>query len=258
MMYSKEDIEIIREGGRRLAEILEEIVAEVKPGVTTQELDEMAEKKIRAAGGEPSFLKYQGDFGSAPFPNSLCTSINHEVVHGPATPSRTLKDGDIIGLDIGMRYPAEGGFCTDMAVTVPVGMVPKETKRLIEETREALNRGIGAAVPGAKVRDISAAIQKHIEKEGFSIVRDLVGHGVGKKVHEAPEVPNFVVRGPIGDFELKPGLVIAIEPMVTMGRPEVETLDDEWTVASLDGSLAAHFEHTVAITENGPEILTLP
>lgn len=258
MIYSKEDIDILREGGRRLALILEEVAAQVKPGVTTTELDALAEKRIREEGGEPSFLGYQGDFGGSPFPSTLCTSINREVVHGMATPPRTLKEGDIVGLDIGMRYPAEGGLCTDMAVTVPVGKISKETERLIAETRESLNRGIGAAKAGAKIRDISAAIQKNVEKEGFSIVRDLVGHGVGKKVHEPPEVPNFVIRGPIGDVVLEPGLVIAIEPMVTAGRPEVETLPDGWTVASVDKSLAAHFEHTIAITENGPEILTLP
>ncbi len=257
MIYSSQEIETLREGGRKLAEVLREVVAAVKPGVTTEALNRLAEERIRQAGGEPSFLHYQGGFGAIPFPGTLCTSLNNEVVHGVPIPARTLKEGDIIGLDIGMRWPAQDGLCTDMAVTVAVGDIPKEAQRLINVTHEALDRGIGAAQAGAKMRDIGAAVQRYVEGEGFSIVRDLIGHGVGKQVHEDPEVPNFVVRGPIGDYVLKPGLVIAIEPMVNAGRPEVETLDDQWTVATRDKSLAAHFEHTVVITDNGADILTI-
>lgn len=257
MIYSQKDIEVLREGGSKLAEILREVAAAVKPGVTTLELNELAERRIREVGGEPSFIGYKGGFGVVPFPGALCTSINFEVVHGMPVPARVLKEGDIIGLDIGMRYPAKGGLCTDTAVTVPVGKISKEAKALLEATAQALDRGIGAVKPGAKMRDIGGTIQRYIEGEGYSIVRDLIGHGVGKRVHEEPEVPNFVVRGSIGDYVLKPGLVIAIEPMVTAGQPDVETLEDQWTVASRDRSLAAHFEHTIVVTDNSFEILTL-
>lgn len=256
MIYSLSDIAILREGGKRLATVLDELVAMVRPGVTTSELDAHAEKRIRELGGVPSFLGYKGSFAATGFVSTICASINEEVVHGPAVPSRTLKEGDIIGIDIGMRYPAAKGLCTDMAATVAVGAVSAEVRRLIDVTRESLEKGIAAAGPGVQVKTISRAIQQHVEQAGFAIVRDLVGHGVGKKVHEEPEIPNFVIRGPIGDFVLRPGQVIAIEPMVNMGRPEVETLDDGWTVAASDRSLSAHFEHTIAITEQGAELLT--
>lgn len=256
MIYSPQDVATIQEGGRRLATVLAEVSALVKPGVTTLELDEYAERRIRELGGVPSFKGYKSGFARTPYSSTLCTSINNEVVHAPPIPSRTLQNGDIIGLDIGMRYPAKDGFCTDMAVTVGVGKISPAAQKLISITRQALDEGIATAQPGARVRDISRAVQSCIEGAGFSIVDALVGHGVGKKVHEEPEVPNFVVRGPIGDYKLEPGLVIAIEPMVNKGEAEVDTLADGWTVATHDGSLSAHFEHTIAVTESGPVIMT--
>lgn len=257
MIYTTKDIAVIRDSGKRLAEALRVVVDAVRPGVSSIELDAVAEREIRARGGEPSFLGYRGTFAKTGFPSTLCVSINDELVHGPATPARDLRAGDIVGLDIGMRYPSSGGFCTDMAVTVMVGSVSAEAARLVRVTEESLQRGIAAAVPGAKMRDVSRAIQSYVEAEGFSVVRDLIGHGVGKNVHEEPEVPNFVVKGPIGDYVLKPGLVIAIEPMVAAGHPSVDTLEDGWTVRMQDRSLAAHFEHTIMITKDGPEIVTL-
>ncbi|MFA7286777.1 MAG: type I methionyl aminopeptidase [Patescibacteria group bacterium] len=254
--YTSAEITIIRECGRLLAQILHEVIAQVRPGVQTAALDALARERMQAVGGVPSFLGYTAG-GSVPFPSTLCVSINGEVVHGPALPSRELHDGDIVGLDIGMRYPAKGGFCTDMAMTVPVGRVSEADRRLLEVTREALQLGVAAALPGATVGDISRAIEKRVKAAGYGIVRELVGHGVGRQVHEAPEVPNFFVRGPIAATVLQPGLVIAIEPMVNAGSAAIRTLKDNWTIATRDGSRAAHFEQTIVIAEHGPaEILT--
>lgn len=249
---TKEEIEIMRQGGAILSRILKEVVSKVKPGATTGELDELAEKRMREAGGEPSFKGYKTRVSDTAFPCTLCTSINHEVVHGPATPSRELREGDIIGLDIGIRYK---GYCTDMAVTVPVGKVSREAKKLMSVTRDSLARAVAQAKPGNFISDIGKAAQAHIEKNGYSVVRDLVGHGVGKAVHEEPKVPNYFDPH-LKPVEIKPGLVIAIEPMVTAGHYEVETMSDGWTIVTVDGSLAAHFEVTIAVTEKGNEILT--
>lgn len=254
-IYSKKEIEILRDGGKILASILNDVANLIKPGITTAEINEMAEKKIRATGGKPSFLNYRGS-GITPFPSTICISINNEVVHGPASPIRSLKEGDIVGLDIGMRYPKEKGLCTDTAVTVGVGKISKEAERLINITKQSLELGIKAARVGGKINDISRAVQTCVEKAGFSVVRDLVGHGVGHSVHEEPEVPNFFIGREIGNYKLIEGLVIAIEPMVNMGRPEVKILNDNWTVVTVDKSLSAHFEHTIVISSNGPEILT--
>lgn len=255
-VYANKEIAVLREGGALLGLLLAELARMVAPGVSTEELDQHAVNRIRDFGGAPSFLGYRGG-GRIPFPSTICVSLNAEVVHGPALPSRVIQDGDLVGIDIGMRYPAKGGFCTDTALTVAVGDVPMTARMLIRTTEEALHLGIQAAVSGNRVRDISAAIQKHVEAAGYSIVRDLVGHGVGRKVHEDPEVPNFVVRGPIGDVALVPGLVIAIEPMVNAGQAAVKTQRDGWTVASADNSLSAHFEHTICISPAGPpEVLT--
>ena len=255
MVYSVDDIAVMREGGQRLARVLNEVVAMVAPGVTTADLDAHAAERMRALGGEPSFLGYTGS-GVTPFPSTLCTSVNREVVHAPAVPGRVLQEGDIVGLDIGMRYPAKQGFCTDMAMTVGVGQISSEASRLIQVTREALELGIQAAQPGRRVSDISRVIQQHVEGAGFSVVYDFVGHGVGRHVHEPPEVPNFVIKGPIANYHLTPGLVIAIEPMVNAGKPSVKTTSDQWTVVTKDKSLSAQFEHTIAITESGSKVLT--
>ncbi|OGC82950.1 MAG: type I methionyl aminopeptidase [Candidatus Abawacabacteria bacterium RIFCSPHIGHO2_01_FULL_46_8] len=241
---TENEINLIREGGRKLGEVLRAVAAAVKPGITTGELNALAEKLIRAAGGEPSFLGYKG------YPASLCTSVNEEVVH--AIPGeRILRQGDIIGLDIGMRYQ---GFCTDTAVTVPVGVIDQETTKLLSVTKEALNRGIAQVRAGARLGDIGAAIQRIIEKNGFGVVRDLVGHGIGKEVHEEPQIPNYGKEG-MG-MVLQEGMVICLEPMVTRGNYEVTLEPDGWTVITKDGSKSAHFEHTIAVLSSGFEILT--
>lgn len=257
MIYNSEEISILREGGRKLAQILREVAESVRPGVTTAELDALAKKRIRDFGGVPSFLGYIGNLATTPFPSILCTSINDEVVHAPAVPARTLKDGDIIGLDIGMRYPAKSGLCTDMAVTVGVGKISKEATNLIRVTKEALDLGINRARAGVRVRDIGEVIQRHVEAVGYSVVRDLTGHGVGKAVHEEPEIPNFAIKGPIGERRLEAGMVIAIEPMVNAGSAAVRTRHNHWTVETHDRSLSAHFEHTIVVTEDRQIILTL-
>lgn len=256
MQYSTKEVSVIRECGQRLSEILREVVAAVAPGVTTIALDALARRAMDKAGGEPSFLGYRAG-GETPFPSALCISINNEVVHGPAVPSRTLSLGDIVGIDIGMRYPAGSGFCTDMAMTVPVGRISADAARLLNVTRQALVAGVAAAKPNGRIGDIGKAVEACVTAAGYSIVRELVGHGVGREVHEAPEVPNFSVRGPLGAIPLVPGLVIAIEPMVTAGKAGVQTLADDWTVVTRDGSLSAHFEQTIVISAHGAaEVLT--
>jgi methionyl aminopeptidase len=254
---TEEEIKLMRQGGRILAMVLEELRKAVRPGVGTGELNALAEKLIAENGCLPSFRNYQQSPGDVPFPTTLCSSINDEVVHAPALPSRDLKSGDIISLDLGLKYPATaGGLFTDAAITVAVGETSPEALRLIKVTAESLLVGIEKVKPGNFISDIARAIQEHVEKNGFSVVRDLTGHGVGKYVHEAPRVPNFFDRH-YAPVELKEGMTICLEPMVTAGRAEVETLDsDGWTVITSDGSLAAHFEHTVLVTKNGHEIIT--
>lgn len=235
-----------------MSRALADVVAAVRPGVTTAELDEIAEKSMRAAGGEPSFLGYKTRSADAPFPTTLCTSINHEVVHAPATPGRALAQGDVIGLDIGVRYK---GYCTDMAVTVGVGAVSKEAKRLMAVTKDAMLRGVEQARPGNKIQDISRAVQEYVERNGFSVVRDLVGHGVGKNVHEEPRIPNyFDPRLP--PVAIEEGMALCIEPMVNVGDYRVASLPDGWTIVTADKSLAAHFEVTVIVTREGCDIVT--
>lgn len=249
-----EEIKVIREGGKKLAAILAELVTHAKPGVATIEIDRMAEKMIREIGGEPSFKGYRGNASEPPFPTTICASVNNQLVHTPASNYR-LKDGDIFTIDIGMRYPAITGFFTDMAVTIPIGKVSAEAEKLIAVTKHSLELGIAQAKAGNFVENISRAVQEYVEAEGFTIVRQFVGHGVGYAVHEDPRVPNYI--GPKQQkVKLEPGLVIAIEPMVNAGGPEVEILDDGWTVGTADGGLCVHFEHTIAITKNSPEILT--
>lgn len=251
-----EEIKIMRQSGRILAMVLEELRKAVRPGATTGELNSLAEKLIAGHGALPAFKHYQPNSNSTPFPTALCTSINDEVIHAPALPSRVLKEGDIISLDLGVKYPAGAeGLFTDAAITVAVGEISAEKEKLVRVTAEALEAGIAQIKPRNFISDVAGAIQEHVEKNGFSVVRDLVGHGVGKRVHEPPYVPNFLDRY-YKPVELREGMTICPEPMVCAGKAEVETLDDDWTVITVDGSFAAHFEHTIAVTKNGHEILT--
>lgn len=244
---TQKEIELMAIGGKILSEVLAQVVAKVKPGVSTLELDKLAEELIRKRDGFPAFKNYKSSSDQQPFPSTLCTSINEEVVHGSATPDRILKEGDIIGLDIGMQYQ---GYFTDMAVTVGVGNIDKEAKRLIDVTRGALNLAIEQVKEGNHLSDVAEAIQKHAEKNGFSVVRELVGHGVGKEVHEEPNVPNYITQES-KQIQLKKGMTIAIEPMINAGDWQVDLLEDGWTFVTADGKLSAHFEHTIAIDHEG-------
>lgn len=249
-LKTKEEIEILKEGGQKLAGILGELKREVRPGVTTMDLERIAVDLIADSGGEGAFLRYKPAGASRPFPANLCVSLNEEIVHG--IPSETeIMPGDIVSLDLGLKYK---GLVTDHAITVAVDPVSPRVKKLLEVTEEALRRGIASAQVGFHTGDIGEAIEKYVKKEGFGIVRDLAGHGVGYSVHEDPSVPNYGQAGK-GD-KLVPGLVIAIEPMITMGAEEIDVLSDDWTIITADGSLSAHFEHTIVVTENGPEIIT--
>jgi methionyl aminopeptidase len=242
------EIDAIAEAGAILARLFEAIGPRVAPGLSTADLDAFAEDFIRQhRGAEPSF---KGLYG---FPATLCTSINEEVVHGIPSRKRRLAEGDVVSIDAGVRLD---GWCADAAVTCPVGVVQPAARRLLAVTRQALDAGIAASRPGNRLGDVGAAIQDVAEAAGMSVVRELVGHGVGRLPHEKPEVPNFGRRGT--GLRLMPGLVLAIEPMVNEGAREVLTLPDEWTVVTADRSRSAHFEHTVAITDRGPRILTLP
>lgn len=249
-IYNENEIKIMRDGGRILAKIMKEIIKEVKPGITTAYLNRVAEDLVFFYKTEPSFKGYEG------FPTALCTSVNEEIVH--AVPGkRKLKIGDIIGLDLGILYrPVERsvGLYGDMAVTVPVGKISEKKKKLIKVTKKALETGIKQAKSGNHLGDIGCAIQKYVEKNGFNVVRELVGHGVGKEVHEEPQIPNYGKRGE--GPELQEGMVLAIEPMVTAGDWHIVKCADGFGFKTYDASLSAHFEHTVAITKKGPEILT--
>lgn len=253
---TKEEIDIMRQSGKILALVLEELGKAVRPGISAGELNALAEKLISEHGAEPAFKNYRPTTADTPFPTTLCVSVNKEVVHAPALPSRTLEEGDIVSLDLGLKYPAgPDGLFTDAAITVAVGKVNAEAERLMKVTAEALEAGIAEVRPGNFISDIARAIQEHAEKNGFSVVRDLTGHGVGKYVHEPPRVPNFLDRyeKPV---RLEEGMTICLEPMIVAGEPDVRTLSDEWTVVTADGKLSAHFEHTVAVTNNGHEVLT--
>jgi len=245
-----EEINILREGGKILAFVLYEAAKKSVPGAKTIELDKLAEKMIKEAGGRPSFKNYKTPDDKFPYPASLCVSINEEVVHG-VPGERVLKDGDIVSLDLGMEYK---GFYTDSAVTVSVGNISEQAKKLIETTKESLNLGIMAVKSGAFTGDVGYAVQSFAEKNGFNVIRKLVGHGLGRKVHETPEIPNFGVKGK-GEI-LKEGEVIAIEPMITAGRHDIYLDKNWWTWKTKDGSLSAHFEHTIIVTKNGAEIIT--
>ncbi len=242
---SADEIALMREAGRIVCEILDELEKAVAPGVTTWDLDALAEKLIYEKGAKPAFKGYLG------FPSCLCASINEEVVHGIPSKRRKLAEGDLMKLDFGVVYR---GFFGDSARTVPVGKVSLEAELLVKATRESLQKAIAAAVPGNRMGDIGHAIQRHVEGLGFSVVRSFTGHGIGRKLHEAPEVPNFGEPG--SGMKLRPGMTLAIEPMVNVGTHEVGLLEDDWTAVTLDSKLSAHFEHTVLITDNGPEVLT--
>jgi len=251
VIKSKDEIKLMRESGHITALVLDELKKMIQEGITTAELDKTAENLIKKNGAIPAFKGYQGR-GKKPFPASITVSINEEVVHG-IPGKRKLRKGDIVSIDMGVVWK---GFYSDAAFTMPVGEVEEGKKKLIDVTRESLYIGIGMAREGNRLTDISSAIQQYVEKNGFSVVRDLVGHGIGRQMHEEPQIPNY---GPPGfGPTLERGMVLAIEPMVNMGDYSVKFLDDAWTVVTADQSCSAHFEHTVAISDNGPIILTLP
>jgi len=249
---SKEEIEIMREGGKILAKIMKELEKAVRPGITTKELDRLAEGLVLNYGGKCSFKGYRGSSGepAEPFPACLCTSINEEIVHA-APSNRALKEGDIISLDLGIQVK---GFHTDMAVTLPVGKVSHEAQRLIRVTKKALKRGIKKVRPGNTVGDIGNTIQRYVESQGFNVVRDLCGHGIGRELHEDPQILNYGKRHK-GE-ELKEGMVICLEPMVTVGDFKIKKSQDGLGYQTQDDSLSAHSEHTVAVTKDGCRVLT--
>jgi len=245
-LKSARDIEKMAAAGEIVAATLALLRSEIRPGVATRDLDRLAEEYIRGQGGVPAFKGYRG------FPASICTSPNAMVVHG-IPGAHEVQEGDILSIDVGVTLD---GFVADSAWTFPVGEITNEAKRLLSICREALGAGIDAALPGGRVGDVSAAVQSVTESAGFSVVRTLVGHGVGRSMHEEPQVPNFGTRG--CGAELRVGTTIAIEPMITAGGAEVTLADDGWSILPVDSSLSAHFEHTVAITDEGPRILTQP
>lgn len=243
---SAREIELMREAGRILAITHEELEKALKPGMSTWDIDHLGEEIIRSYGCTPSFLNYNG------YPASICVSVNDEVVHGIPNKKHIIREGDIVSLDAGVIYK---GYHSDAARTYGVGEISAEAAKLIEVTRQSFFEGIQFAKDGCYLFDISAAIHAYADKFGYGVVRDLVGHGIGSHLHEDPEIPNF--RQPRKGIKLRPGMTLAIEPMINIGRPDVEWMDDDWTVVTEDGSLSAHYENTVLITENGPEILTL-
>jgi len=251
IIKTPEEIKILREGGRILASVLYQVADKVSPGIAAIELDRLADGLIRKAGGEPSFKNYKTKDDRIPFPASLCVSINDEVVHGIPGKQKILKEGDIVSLDLGMKYKK---LYTDMAITVGVGEISREAKKIIEVTKKSLENGIRAIKEGKWIGDIGHAIQTYVEKNGFNAVRNLVGHGVGYKAHEEPEIPNFGRKG-TGEI-LRARMVLAIEPMITAGSPDIILTQDNWTWKTKDGSLSAHFEHTIVVTKKGAEILT--
>jgi len=240
------EIEAMRDSCRLVGIILRDLAAAVRPGLKTMVFEELARKRCAAFNVKPAFLGMYG------FPYALCCSVNEEVVHGFPS-ERVLEEGDVVSFDMGVLH---NGFYGDSAITVPVGAVDAATQRLLDVTRHSLELGIEQARPENDLYDISAAVQKYVEDQGFGVVKRFVGHGIGRKLHEKPEIPNFVPRD-AQRLPLRPGMVLAIEPMVTAGGPDVEVLSDNWTAVTKDRSLAAHFEHTVAVTKNGPRILSL-
>lgn len=244
VLKSSAELDHMRVAGEMVAEILELLRERIRPGVTTRELDSLAETECRKRKARPAFKGYGG------FPFTVCASPNDQVVHGFPN-DIPLTEGEILSIDFGVVYR---GFYGDAAMTIPVGLIDDDKAKLLRITKRSLELGIEAAVIGGRLSDISSAVQTCVEKEGYSVVREFVGHGIGRELHEAPQIPNF---GPPGQGpRLKAGMVLAIEPMINMGRPEVKILEDGWTAVTVDGTPSAHFEHTVAVTEDGPEILT--
>jgi methionyl aminopeptidase len=243
-LKSKREIEIMCGACQLVATVLQELREHCKAGITTRELDRIAEEKTIKSGATPLFKGYRG------YPKSLCTSINHQVVHG-IPGDYILKDGDIVSMDFGAMYK---GYCGDAAITVPIGKITAKTAELLRVTEECLYLGIEQMIAGNHLSDLSRAIQTHAESHGFSLVKEFGGHGIGRKMHEDPMVLNYVTNG--RGIKLKPGLVLAVEPMVNQGADQVQILDDEWTVVTSDGQPSAHFEHTIAVTDNGPQILS--
>ena len=241
------ELKVMREACRISAEALKLAGSAVEPGVTTAELDKIAEKYILSQGAKPNFKNYNG------YPATACISINNEVIHGIPSKKRVIQAGDIVSIDLGACFE---GYHGDNAATFACGDVSDEAKRLMDTTRESLYEGIAAAVSGGRLGDIGAAVQQYVEKRGYSVVRQFVGHGIGTKLHEAPEVPNFGTQG--RGIRLMPGMTLAIEPMINIGGPDVKVMPDGWTVLTKDGSLSAHFEHTIVITPDGPQIMTKP
>lgn len=245
VIRSAEELSILREANRIVARILGELAEIIEPGVSTETLDDKAERMIREAGGKPAFKGYRG------YPKAICASINEQVVHGIPAPDIVLKENDIISIDVGITYK---GYVGDTAATYPVGEISDEKQRLIRVTRESLHEGIKQARAGMRLSDISHAVQSHVEKGGFSVVRDFVGHGIGQKMHEEPQIPNF--GKPNMGPRLEPGMVLAIEPMVNAGAYDVVVLEDRWTAVTKDGKPSAHFEHSIVVTEGEAEILS--
>jgi len=244
VLKSANELEKMRVAGRMVAEVLAIMKERIAPGITTIELDRLAEAECKKRKAKPAFKGYGG------FPYAICASPNEKVVHG-FPDNQPLQEGEILSIDFGILYD---GYHGDSAFTMPVGKIDEKTEFLLKITEESLLKGIEASVVGGRLSDISNAVQTHVEKEGFSVVREFVGHGIGSKLHEAPQIPNY---GPKGQGpRLKAGMTLAIEPMINVGRPGVKVLEDGWTAVTIDGELSCHFEHTMAVTENGPEILT--
>lgn len=249
VLKTKKEIQIMREANRIVAEILQAIGERIAPGVTTAELDEVAERLIQKHRATSAFKGYRMR-NQKPYPSNICSSVNEEVVHG-IPGARKLKEGDIVSIDVGVIH---NGFVGDAAKTFPVGNISETAATLCRVTRESLFKGIEKAVPGNRLFDISAAIQAHVESNGFSVVRDFVGHGIGRNMHEPPQIPNY--KGVGSNPRLQTGMVLALEPMVNEGTWRIRLLEDEWTAVTADGKLSAHFEHSIAITDDGPYILS--
>ncbi len=250
-LKTPEEIQLMRIAGRVTAEVLEIMREAVRPGISTGELDRLAEEHIRRNNGIPAFKNYKPAANMTPFPGTICASVNEEVVHGIPDFSRILQEGDIISVDVGAYV---NGYCGDAACTYPVGEISPERMKLLKATEESLNRAISVAIAGNTLGDIGHAVEGYVKQFGYGVVRDYTGHGIGKKMHEAPQIPNYGRAGQ--GMTLKAGMTIAIEPMIMAGREKVKTGSNGWTVSTVDGSDAAHFERSIAILESGPEILT--
>ncbi|MBS1832511.1 MAG: type I methionyl aminopeptidase [Acidobacteria bacterium] len=251
---SQSELEKMRASGLLVYEILQKLAAMVEVGITTNDLEVAAEKMMADAGAKPAFKGYRPQSAAVAYPFVLCTSVNDEIVHGMPSKARTLKSGDIVSIDTGLSI---GGYYGDSAVTVPVGEVNESVKRLLQVTRESLEMAIEQMRPGNRLSDVSKAVQAHVEAAGYSIVKEMVGHGIGTKLHEEPQVPNYVDRRH-DNPRLKEGMVLAIEPMVNLGKADMKIKSDKWTAVTKDGAPSAHFEHVVAVTTNGPWVLTRP